>query len=149
MSYTDRFVANVSRLPGVVADRCASVGGVLIEIEPIVDKAGADELKLGCWKIPDVLFSTCANSSPVAFRVPTVLLEAILLVAEPPAVTDGTGGISVSDMGAIVNVVEKRDMLASNAKGGKKGAGDSACDDSDGDGPCPDECDPCLCKPSM
>ena len=41
MSYTERLVANASRLAGVVADRCVNVGGFDWNI---VERAGADEL---------------------------------------------------------------------------------------------------------
>lgn len=41
MSYTERLLAKASRLLGVVAERCVKVGAV----EPIVDKAGAEELE--------------------------------------------------------------------------------------------------------
>lgn len=40
-------LANASRLLGVVAERCISISGV----EPIVDSAGADELRFGWLKI--------------------------------------------------------------------------------------------------
>jgi len=43
VSYTDRLVANVRRLLGVVADLWDMVGAE----EVMVDRAGADELRLG------------------------------------------------------------------------------------------------------
>jgi len=47
VSYTDKLLANASLLLGEVADLWERVGIV----DDIVDKVGADELKLGCWKI--------------------------------------------------------------------------------------------------
>ena len=51
VSYTAKLEAKVKRFCGVVADRCGREGADV----PIVDKTGADELKLGFWKIADVL----------------------------------------------------------------------------------------------
>jgi hypothetical protein len=117
----------------------------LIEIDPIVDNAGADELKVGFWKIPDVLFSTCESSRLPPFRALLATLVLLVLVLKFALVTvDGVSRGSVSDIGAVVNVVEKREMLASSASGGKKGAGESdGSDEVDDDGPLPEECDPC------
>jgi hypothetical protein len=139
VSYTERLVANVNFLEGVVADRCANVGGAT---EPIVDRAGAEELKLGCWKMAEVLFSACA---PLALAPP---------VAAALGRDVGDSAISFRAWAtvAVLNAPENREMLASKPRGGRKGgdgSGDDGSEEVDDDGPWPEEWDPCRCSPSM
>ena len=66
MSYTDRFAANVSFFAGVVAERCASVGGAGVN----ADSAGADELSAESARRRTVCIQISTKSSQRARHLP-------------------------------------------------------------------------------
>jgi hypothetical protein len=54
VSYTDKLLANASRLEGVVAERWVSVGAPLGLPRPMVERAGAEELEWLKRSVDDV-----------------------------------------------------------------------------------------------
>ena len=85
--------------------------------------------------------------------VPTLVTLVLVVKVELVAVV-GVSGRSFDAfdkfaIGDVTNVVEKREVFESNARGGSKGAADSGSEDVEVEGPCPEDSDPCLCRPSI
>ena len=112
-----------------MADRCVSVGGWVLVPELVKERAGAEELKLGCWKMAEErllpLFALSDEEPEELLRLADVDMLAMLTLVDVALalfeIVDEDGVSGSSFVRLLPNVLDSGEELESNDSGGSRG----------------------------